>query len=188
MGRTGGSNEEAGWGGTEARNGEAREGETGGANEGGRAGEVREVRMREHGWWRYGGTSGEGTGGGGTGGTGGEPPDPSVALQDRLVTTTVATPEGVKAGVSNWRIWGKSSLHIAPVFTIPLANCQTLVGYTTAAGSSLTPRVVRLDADDKPVEKYTLSAARSCEVCGGAGRAFGALLGMTRPTVFRWFV
>ncbi|OQB11903.1 MAG: hypothetical protein BWY17_03457 [Deltaproteobacteria bacterium ADurb.Bin207] len=166
-GGTGGSNTGGtGGGGTGGSNeGGTGGGGTGGANEGGTGG---------------GGTGGAnegGTGGGGTGGTGGEPPDPSVALQDRLVTTTVATPEGVKAGVSNWRIWGKSSLHIAPVFTIPLANCQTLVGYTTAAGSSLTPRVVRLDADDKPVEKYTLSAGK--ELRGLAAEPdghFGALL------------
>ncbi|PKN43755.1 MAG: hypothetical protein CVU63_12200, partial [Deltaproteobacteria bacterium HGW-Deltaproteobacteria-20] len=49
------------------------------------------------------------------------------------------------------------SLHIAPVFTVPLANCQTLVGFTTASGAALAPRVARLDAHDELVEIYTLT-------------------------------
>lgn len=124
-----------------------------------------------------GGSSTGGTGGTGTGGTGGTPPDPTDPLPDRLTTSTLDTPEGVKAGVSNWRIWGKGPLNIAPVFTVPLANCQTLVGFTTAAGSSLTPRVARLDANDQLVETFALKAG--LELRGLAAEPdghFGALL------------
>jgi hypothetical protein len=85
-------------------------------------------------------------------------PDAAVGapLLDRLSVTDVTAPEGVKAGVSNWRIWGTSSLGVAPVFTVPLANCETLVGYTTGSGGSLTARAVHLDMADQVVGTVTL--------------------------------
>ncbi len=85
-------------------------------------------------------------------------PDAAVdaPLLDRLSVTEVTAPEGVKAGVSSWRIWGTGSLNVAPVFTVPLANCETLVGYTTGSGGALTARTVHLDAADQVVGTLTL--------------------------------
>src|ERR1043165_1424373 len=57
------------------------------------------------------------------------PPPAGTALTDRLTVTSVTAPAGVLAGDSNYRIWGSSSLGVAPVFTIPFADCRTLVGY-----------------------------------------------------------
>ena len=115
------------------------------------------------------GTSGSG-GTAATGGSGGNTTDagpdsnvnPDDPLSDRLQLSTVTAPEGVKAGVSSWRIWGQGALHVAPIFTVPLANCETLVGYTTGAGGNLTPRVARLDANDQLVETYALTTGREC--------------------------
>lgn len=96
----------------------------------------------------------------------GESPDSSVnpgdPLEDRITTSTVTAPEGVKSGVSNWRIWGRGALNVAPVFTVPLANCETLVGYTTSGGGGLTPRVARLSAQDDLVETHTLTSGLEC--------------------------
>ncbi len=82
--------------------------------------------------------------------------NPDAALIERLNTVDVTIPEGVKAGVSNWRIWGMGSLYVAPVFSVPLANCQTLVGYTTGAGGNLTARAARLDQNDQLVNTFDL--------------------------------
>jgi hypothetical protein len=84
--------------------------------------------------------------------------DPNATLIERLNSVSITTPEGVKAGVSNWRIWGMGSLYIAPVFSVPLANCQTLVGYTTSAGGNLTARATRLDANDQQVNTFELGS------------------------------
>ncbi|MCX4245968.1 hypothetical protein [Paraliomyxa miuraensis] len=106
----------------------------------------------------------------------GEEPPVEGPLLDRLEVTDVELPEGVKAGVSNWRIWGTGPLLVAPVFTVPLANCGTLVGLTTGAGS-LTARVAVLDADDALVE--VLDLASGLELRGLAAEDdghFGALV------------
>lgn len=106
----------------------------------------------------------------------GEEPPVEGPLLDRLEVVDVEIPEGVKAGVSNWRIWGTGSLHVAPVFTVPLANCGTLVGFTTGAGS-LTARVAVLDANDALVE--VLDLASGLELRGLAAEEdghFGALV------------
>lgn len=104
-------------------------------------------------------------------------PDPPTGLLDRLTTTTLTAPAGVKAGVSNWRVWAYQSLRVAPVFTVPLSNCQTLVGYTTDAGGTLTPRVARLDANDQLVATYSLTAGRELRgLAAEPGGHFGALL------------
>ncbi len=91
-------------------------------------------------------------------------PDAAVGtpLMDRLEVSQITVPEGVKAGVSNWRIWGTGSLYVAPVFTVPLANCETLVGFTTGSGGSVTARVARLDANDQLVETLVLDTGFEC--------------------------
>ncbi|MBW2458441.1 MAG: hypothetical protein JRI68_28335 [Deltaproteobacteria bacterium] len=134
-----------------------------------------------------GGTTSSGSGGSGgsasgTGGDGGHivvPPD--TPLPDRLSVSDVTTPEGVKGGVSNWRIWGTGSLGVAPVFTVPLANCETLVGYTTGSGGSLTARVARLDAGDQLAETYDLGAYELRGLAAEPDGHFGALL-WSNPT------
>ena len=68
-------------------------------------------------------------------------PPPGTPLVDRLGVSTVTAPAGVMAGDSNYRIWGRQSLRVAPVFTVPLANCGTLVGYTTGTPQSPMARV-----------------------------------------------
>src|SRR5689334_22569847 len=100
---------------------------------------------------------GTGDGGGGDGGPDVDGPPPTATLPERLTVSTITTPAGVMAGVSNWRIWGTSSLRIAPVFTIPYADCGTLVGYTTGT-STPTARVARLNAQDQLVTTYDLGA------------------------------
>ena len=65
------------------------------------------------------------------------------AIADRLTVADVTVPAGVKAGVRNWRIWGASSLRVAPVFTVPLADCGTLVCYTSGTASAPTARARR---------------------------------------------
>lgn len=88
--------------------------------------------------------------------------NPDDPLQDRLTTSQLTVPEGVKGGVSNWRIWGRSSLHVGRVFTAPLANCETLVGFTTSGGGGLTPRVARISPDDELVEVHDLTSGLEC--------------------------
>lgn len=104
-----------------------------------------------------------------------EPPVEGPLL-DRLEVVELEVPQGVKAGVNNWRIWGTGSLGVAPVFTVPLANCGTLVGFTADAGG-LTPQVAVLDADDALVQ--VLDLAEGLELRGLAAEPdghFGALL------------
>lgn len=84
------------------------------------------------------------------------PPPMSTPLDARIVTTNITAPAGVKTGDGNWRIWGSSSLNIAPVFTIPFADCGTLVGYTTTTSGVHTARVARLDANDQIVTTHDL--------------------------------
>jgi hypothetical protein len=133
-----------------------------------------------------GGAGGSFTSGGATSANGGAAATGGVAsaggapgntLLERLATATATVDEGVKPGVSNWRIWGSKPLVIAPVFTVPLANCGTLVGFTTSAGGKVTARVARFDAGDKFVKTITLEADR--ELRGLAAEPdghFGALL------------
>jgi hypothetical protein len=84
---------------------------------------------------------------------------PETPLTDRLAVVTIATPDGVLAGDSSWRIWGSASLRVSPVFTVPFADCGTLVGFTTGTGTGTrapTARVARLDASDALVATYDL--------------------------------
>lgn len=103
-------------------------------------------------------------------------PPPGTPLAERITVTTIEAPAGVKAGVSNWRIWGRQSLRVAPVFTVPLADCGTLVGFTTAAGGAPTARVARLDAADQLVTTYELGAYELRGLAAEPDGHFGALL------------
>lgn len=111
-------------------------------------------------------------GGGGTGGGDGPPggddapprgdgPPPADAppvgtpLDDRIAVASVAAPDGVMAGDGVWRIWGFGSLNIKPVYTVPVAGCGTLVGYTTGSGAA-TARVAKLDGQDQLITTYDL--------------------------------
>jgi hypothetical protein len=110
-----------------------------------------------------------------TGNTTGEPPADGPLL-DRLEVVDIAVPEGVKAGVSNWRIWGTSPLGVAPVFTSPRPGCGTFVGFTTGA-NPITARVAVLD----PAEglETIIDLATGFELRGLAAESdtvFGALL------------
>ncbi len=86
-------------------------------------------------------------------------------------------PAGVKAGVGNWRIWGTASLYIAPVFVVPLDNCETLIGFTTGSGGSLTARAAWLDANDQLIDTIELGAGYECRgLAAEPDGHFGALL------------
>lgn len=82
-------------------------------------------------------------------------PPAGTPLVDRLAVAEVTAPAGVRGGDSSWRIWGTGSLEVAPVFTVPTADCGALVGFTTG-GAAPTARVVRLDATDAMTAGYDL--------------------------------
>jgi hypothetical protein len=99
------------------------------------------------------------------------------ALDDRLGVSTFTVPEGVKSGVSNWRIWGSSSLYISRVYTAPLDNCQTLVCFTTGDAGSHTARLAVIDADDQMASMRVLEAGRECRgLAAEPDGHYGALL------------
>ena len=85
------------------------------------------------------------------------------------------------AGDSNWRIWGRSSLRVAPVFTVPYTGCSTLVGYTTGT-STPTARVAQLDANDQLVMTHDLGAFELRGLAAEPDGHFGALLWDTTTT------
>jgi hypothetical protein len=121
-------------------------------------------------------TGGTSAGGSATGGASGG----CSALETRITTASITTPEGAKPGVSNYRIWGRSSLNIAPVFTIPLANCGSLVCYTTGTSSGTsgtrTARVAVLDANDQLVRMLSLGAYECRGLAAEADGHFAVLL------------
>ncbi len=78
-------------------------------------------------------------------------------LDERLDVAELDVGEAVRSGVSNWRIWGRGNLAIAPVFTVPLDDGQTLVGYTVSGSNA---RVARLGATDQLVTVHNLADAR----------------------------
>lgn len=100
----------------------------------------------------------------------------SAPLQDRLVVASITAPAGVIAGVSNWRIWGSSSLRVGPVYTVPFADCGTLVGYTTGSTSAPRARVTRLSAQDQLVTTYDLGAFTLRGLAAEPDGHFAALL------------
>lgn len=122
------------------------------------------------------GTGGSATGGSSAGGSGGSAPLPST-LRERIKKTTVTVSAGVKAGVQNWRIWGRGNLRVAPVFTVPLPSCETLVCYTSGNASSPTAHVVRLNADDTLAAELVSEPGVECRgLAAGEGGQFAALL------------
>jgi hypothetical protein len=82
-------------------------------------------------------------------------PPAGTPLDQRISVATISAPGGVKAGDSNWRIWGLGDLKIAPVFTVPYADCGTLVGYTTGSSAA---HIARLDASDQLMATYDIGA------------------------------
>ena len=118
-------------------------------------------------------TAGTGTSGGGSGGTGGLP----TMLGERITTTAVTVSAGVKRGVRNWSIWGQRNLVIAPVFTAPLADCQTLVCFTSGDEDEPTAHVVRLNAQDQLDQELVTEPGVECRgLAVGEDGAFAALL------------
>jgi hypothetical protein len=102
---------------------------------------------------------------------------PTGTLAERIGVSEVALPAGIKPGVRNWRVWTLQMLKISPVFTVPLANCGTLIGFTTGTSMAPNSRVVRLDANDKLVA--TVDLGPMLELRGLAAEPdghFGALL------------
>ncbi len=83
-------------------------------------------------------------------------PPAATPLDQRLVATTTTAVEGVMSGDGNYRIWGSESLGVAPVFTVPYADCGTLVGYSTGSYPNPHAHVARLDASDQLVKTYDL--------------------------------
>ncbi len=111
----------------------------------------------------------------GTGTSEGPPPDAS--LLERLSVVDVTVPEGVAPGVSSWRIWGTAPLVVAPTFTVPLAGCETLVGYTSSGGAGSTARAVRIDGAGTVLAEHELGAGRELRgLAAEADGSFGALV------------
>jgi len=102
---------------------------------------------------------------------------PGGSLLDRLSTVDVTTPAGVKAGVRNYRIWGSKMLAVAPVYTVPLANCGGLVCFTTGTGAAPNARAVRLDSKLQLADTLDLGAGLECRGLAAAPDGhFAALL------------
>jgi hypothetical protein len=117
-------------------------------------------------------------------GNGGDDGGPVTgSLVDRIATSDVTVPAGVKPGDDNFRIWGQSSLKMAPVYTVPLANCGTLVCFTTGTGDSTSgtseARVAVLGPDDKLVRALDLGAFECRGLAAEADGHFAALLWQT---------
>ncbi len=101
-------------------------------------------------------------------------PPAGTPLSGRVGTTTITAPAGVIGGGSSWRIWGTGSLAVGRVYTVPMANCGTLVGYTT--GPTSTARVARLDANDQLVSTQMLGAFELRGLAAEPDGHFAALL------------
>jgi hypothetical protein len=109
--------------------------------------------------------------------------DTSIAggpLTSRVSTSTLTVPAGVKPGELSWRVWGESSLGVAPVYTVPLANCQTLVCYTTGTGDAVSGTseayVALLDAGDNLVGNADLGAFECRGLAAESDGHYAALL------------
>ncbi len=100
----------------------------------------------------------------------------TAPLPDRLVVSSITAPAGVIPGVSNWRIWGTGNLRVGPVFTVPFADCGTLVGYTTGTTAAPTARVARINAMDQLVTTYDLGAFTLRGLAAEPDGHFAALL------------
>jgi hypothetical protein len=120
------------------------------------------------------GSGGSSAGTSGSGGSGGMMP---TTLVERIHKSTVTVAAGVKAGVQNWSIWDRRNLVVAPVYTAPLAGCETLVCFTSGSAASPTARIVRLNAQDQLVSEVATAAGFECRgLAAGAGGQFAALL------------
>lgn len=97
-------------------------------------------------------------------------------LDERITVTTSEVAAGVKAGVSNWRIWGRGSLHVAPVFTVPLDDCGALVCFSSGSGAEVQAHIARLDAGDRVVEEIAAGPFECRGLAAEPGGAFAALL------------
>lgn len=102
-----------------------------------------------------------------SGGSGGSAGAASLTIRERLSVRSVEVPEGVAAGDSNWRIWGRGSLNVAPVYVAPLSVQDVMACYTSQAGTAML--YVR-----EPIE---LAKDRQCRGLARADTgAFAALL------------
>lgn len=101
---------------------------------------------------------------------------PGTPLTERIEVSRVTVPEGVKEGSRNFRIWGSSSLHVAPVFTVPLESCDTLVGFTTEGGAGIAARVAHLDRQDGLVSFLELGPLELRGLAAEPDGHFAALL------------
>ena len=89
----------------------------------------------------------------------------------------MTVPAGVKAGVRNYRIWASTMLKVAPLYTAPLANCGTLLCYTSGSASAPNARAVRLDAGDQLAAAIDLGAGLECRgIAAEPDGHFAALL------------
>ena len=109
------------------------------------------------------------------GGVDPDAPPPGTPLDQRITVSVIATPAGVMGGDSNWRIWGTGSLRVSPTFTVPFADCGTLVGYTTGT-STPNARVARLDPTDNLVTTFDLGAFELRGLAAEPDGHFAALL------------
>ena len=121
-------------------------------------------------------SGGSSNGGSNNGGNGGSSGTSNASLADRVSVSQVTVPEGVKAGVANWRIWGLGPLGVAPVFIAPRSDCTSLVCYTVGSGGAPQARVAHLDADDQLVEVYELGAFECRGLAVEPDGHFGVLL------------
>lgn len=106
-------------------------------------------------------SGGAGAGGGSAGsaaagGSGGSAGGNQRSLSERISVSTIQVPAGVAAGDSNWRIWGRGSLHVAPVFATANDGGGMLVCYTTEAGAAV------LVKDRLETETSELAKGREC--------------------------
>lgn len=102
---------------------------------------------------------------------------PETGLLERFSRVDVTVPEGVEAGTSSWRIWGVGALNVAPVFTVPLAGCETMVGYTSSGAAGITARAVKIDGGGAVLEAFDLGAGRELRGLAAEGDgSFGALV------------
>ncbi|MCA9548163.1 MAG: hypothetical protein KC613_27355, partial [Myxococcales bacterium] len=104
-------------------------------------------------------------------------PPAGEALSDRLEVTDIEAPAGVQGGATSWRIWGRGSLGVAPVFTVPLPDCSTLVGYTSRAPEGLVAWALHLDAADRLIAAHRLADGLALRgLAAEPDGHFGALL------------
>jgi hypothetical protein len=130
-----------------------------------------------------GGASTGGTTGGSVGGAGGGIGGSTTgSLLDRLTVSDVTAPATVKPGRSNWRIWGTASLNVSPVYTVPVADCGTLVCVTSGTADTRSALgtshawALKLDANDHLVTAFDLGDYECRGLAAEPDGHFAALL------------